>query len=316
MIAVLLRMAEKTHIPLPSAKQDDFAALLFRVANARDRAAFAMIFDHFAPRVKSFMMRKGASAEVAEDLVQETMIAVWSKAALYVPERGAASTWVFTIARNLRIDRLRRESSAYFTDLEDFDAPSDDVPGDEALNRQPGRQPGSQGLGANSARTARATDPFLRGRRTTEYDCRTIEPAPWHREVPHAPRLQAHAQAFGGGELTIVHHLDDATILSYAAGTLGEALSVAAACHISMCAECRTAVRKAEALGGEILDDLEATAVSDVRRAATLASLDDARAAKPAVVKSDMPAPLQRLLQRPGLRPIALAEKSARCFRL
>jgi len=97
--------------------------------------------------------------------------------------------------------------------------------------------------------------------------------------------------------LTIVHHLDDATILSYVAGTLGEALSVAAACHISMCAECRTAVRNAEALGGEIFDDLEATAVSDARRAAILASLDDTRAAKPVVVKSDMPAPLQRLLQ-------------------
>jgi len=135
MIAVLLRMAEKTHIPLPSAQQIDFAALLFRVARERDRAAFAEIFDHFAPRVKSFMMRKGASAELAEDLVQETMIAVWSKAALYVPERGAASTWVFTIARNLRIDRLRRESAAHFTDLEDFDAPSDDMPGDEAMNR-------------------------------------------------------------------------------------------------------------------------------------------------------------------------------------
>lgn len=135
MIAVLLRMAEKTHIPLPSAQQNDFAALLFRVARERDRAAFAEIFDHFAPRVKSFMMRKGASAELAEDLVQETMIAVWTKAALYVPERGAASTWVFTMARNLRIDRLRRESAAHFTDLEDFDAPSDDVPGDEAVNR-------------------------------------------------------------------------------------------------------------------------------------------------------------------------------------
>ena len=57
--------------------------------------------------------------------------------------------------------------------------------------------------------------------------------------------------------MTITHHLDDATILAYAAGTLGEALSVAAACHISMCPECRTAVRKAEALGGEILDDLQ-----------------------------------------------------------
>jgi len=95
--------------------------------------------------------------------------------------------------------------------------------------------------------------------------------------------------------LTIVHHLDEATILSYAAGTLGEALSVAAACHISMCSECRIAVRKAEALGGEILDDLDATAVSEGRRALTLASLDDAPAAKPVLVKSDMPAPLQRL---------------------
>lgn len=135
MIAVLLRMAEKTHIPLSTAKQDDFAALLFRVAESRDRAAFAIIFDHFAPRVKSFMMRKGATAELAEDLVQDAMIAVWTKASLYAAERGSASTWIFTIARNLRIDRLRRESSAHFTDLENFDAPSDETPGDEALNR-------------------------------------------------------------------------------------------------------------------------------------------------------------------------------------
>jgi putative transcriptional regulator len=97
--------------------------------------------------------------------------------------------------------------------------------------------------------------------------------------------------------LTIIHHLDDATILSYAAGTLGEALSVAAACHISMCAECRAAVREAEALGGEILDDLEAVTVSDTSRAATLASLDDRHAVRAVVMKGDMPAPLQRLLE-------------------
>ncbi len=128
-------MAEKKQSPAATSKQPGFADLLFRVSNGRDRAAFAEIFDYFAPRLKSFMMRKGASAELAEDLVQETMIAVWSKAALYSPERGAASTWVFTIARNLRIDRLRRESSAHFTDLEGFDAPSEDMAGEEALNR-------------------------------------------------------------------------------------------------------------------------------------------------------------------------------------
>ena len=96
--------------------------------------------------------------------------------------------------------------------------------------------------------------------------------------------------------MTFVHHLDDATILAYAAGTLGEALSVAAACHISMCPECRTAVRKAEALGGEILDDLQISAVSDVCRAATFASLYDMVAVKPVIIKGDMPSPLQRLL--------------------
>jgi RNA polymerase sigma-70 factor (ECF subfamily) len=128
-------MVEKKQVPATTSRQPEFADLFFRVGNARDRAAFAEIFDYFAPRIKSFMMRKGASAELAEDLVQETMIAVWSKAALYSPERGAASTWVFTIARNLRIDRLRRESSAHFTDLEGFDAPSNDMAGDEALNR-------------------------------------------------------------------------------------------------------------------------------------------------------------------------------------
>lgn len=162
------------------------------------------------------------------------MIAVWSKAALYVPERGAASTWVFTIARNLRIDRLRRESAAHFTDLEDFDAPSDDVPGDEAMNR-------SQEDG-HVARALAQIPPEQRELLILSYVDDVPQSMiaerlnlPWNREIPYAPGLPAPAQAFGGGELTIVHHLDEATLLSYAAGTLGEALSVAAACHISMC---------------------------------------------------------------------------------
>ncbi len=93
--------------------------------------------------------------------------------------------------------------------------------------------------------------------------------------------------------MTIVHHLDDATILAYAAGTLGEALSVVAATHIAMCPVCRTSVRKAEALGGEILDGLESAAVSDICRAATLASLDVA----PTSEKSVAQTPLQRILE-------------------
>jgi RNA polymerase sigma-70 factor, ECF subfamily len=113
----------------------DESDLLKRIAERRDREAFARLFDHYAPRVKSFMMRKGASAEQAEDLVQETMISVWSKAGMYVQERGSVTTWIFTIARNLRIDRLRREKTSLYTDIDDYDAESDDVAQDDALGR-------------------------------------------------------------------------------------------------------------------------------------------------------------------------------------
>lgn len=109
--------------------------LLQRIAVSRDRAAFAQLFDSYAPRVKSFMMRKGANPDQAEDLVQETMITVWSKAGLYASDRGGVSTWIFTIARNLRIDRLRREKSNMFTDLDDYDAESLDVAQDDAMGR-------------------------------------------------------------------------------------------------------------------------------------------------------------------------------------
>jgi RNA polymerase sigma-70 factor, ECF subfamily len=109
--------------------------LLRRIAEARDRLAFAQLFDAYAPRVKNFMMRKGANPDQAEDLVQETMIAVWNKAALYAPDRGGVSTWIFTIARNLRIDRLRREKSSMFTDLDNYDAESGDTAADDAIGR-------------------------------------------------------------------------------------------------------------------------------------------------------------------------------------
>jgi RNA polymerase sigma-70 factor, ECF subfamily len=109
--------------------------LLTRIAESRDRAAFAQLFDQYAPRVKSFMMRKGANSEQAEDLVQETMIAVWSKAGMYVSDRGSVTTWIFTIARNLRIDRLRREKTSLYTDIDDYDAESTEVQQDDALSR-------------------------------------------------------------------------------------------------------------------------------------------------------------------------------------
>lgn len=85
--------------------------LLQRVADSADAAAFQTLFVTYAPRVKAYMMRQGADAGTAEELAQETLLTVWRKAALYSSEKGSTTTWIFTIARNLRIDRLRREAA-------------------------------------------------------------------------------------------------------------------------------------------------------------------------------------------------------------
>ncbi|MBS0412093.1 MAG: sigma-70 family RNA polymerase sigma factor [Proteobacteria bacterium] len=84
------------------------AELIAAVSERADRDAFAELFEHFAPRVKSYMLRLGAAPEAAEELAQEALLTVWRKAASFDPSRAAASTWIFTIARNLHIDALRR----------------------------------------------------------------------------------------------------------------------------------------------------------------------------------------------------------------
>jgi RNA polymerase sigma-70 factor (ECF subfamily) len=94
---------------VPSA--DDLIGMIQAVARQQDRNAFAQLFGYFAPRVKSFLMRSGLADSVAEDVTQEVMIAVWRKACYFDPSKAGASTWVFTIARNQRIDRLRRARS-------------------------------------------------------------------------------------------------------------------------------------------------------------------------------------------------------------
>ena len=82
--------------------------LLIAVATSRDRNAYNALFEHFAPRVKSFLLGKGGSPEVAEEAVQEAMLNVWRRAGTFDPAKASASTWIFTIARNARIDLQRK----------------------------------------------------------------------------------------------------------------------------------------------------------------------------------------------------------------
>jgi RNA polymerase sigma-70 factor (ECF subfamily) len=113
--------------------RDVMEDLLRRVAERTDPAAFRELYEAYGPRIKAYMMRKGADAGTAEDLAQETLLTVWRKAALYAGDKGSITTWVFTIARNLRIDRLRREVP--WQELPEWRVaePSEEAAPDEAL---------------------------------------------------------------------------------------------------------------------------------------------------------------------------------------
>lgn len=86
-----------------------FAADVRAVAESRDLEAFRRLFRHFAPRVKAYLRRLGAGDEAAEDLMQEVLLTIWRRAHQFDPTKATLSTWVFTIARNKRIDALRRD---------------------------------------------------------------------------------------------------------------------------------------------------------------------------------------------------------------
>lgn len=96
----------------PASEGARLAGLIAAISSRQDRQAFQDLFAHFAPRIRNMLRRSGCTVEASEDLAQEAMLTVWRKAHMFDPVRAAASTWIFTIARNLRIDIARREKRA------------------------------------------------------------------------------------------------------------------------------------------------------------------------------------------------------------
>jgi len=126
-------------------EQHDFSALMACVGLHQDKSAFAELFRHFAPRVKSYMLKLGSTDEMAEELAQQTLLRVWRKAQLFDPEKAAASTWIFRIARNIRVDTLRKQKH-FFDDEYDLTSIEDEQDNAEVtINRE-----------QNSRRIARA----------------------------------------------------------------------------------------------------------------------------------------------------------------
>ena len=119
----------------PRPKASEFAACISRIATDRDQSAFEFLFRYFAPRIKSYCLKLGADASAAEEITQEAMVSIWRNAGQFDPSKAAPSTWVFTIARNLVIDRFRKSKRPQF----DFNDPAlvpDDQPPPDRLIEQ------------------------------------------------------------------------------------------------------------------------------------------------------------------------------------
>ncbi len=90
-------------------KRQEWVSHIHRIRETQDQAAFAELFQHFAPRIKAFLIKSGSDVTLAEECAQEVMATLWHKAHLFDPTRATVATWVFTIARNKRIDVLRKQ---------------------------------------------------------------------------------------------------------------------------------------------------------------------------------------------------------------
>lgn len=111
-----------------------WALLVAQVAERRDREAFATLFEHYAPRLSAYMQRLGADPALAEEIAQDALLALWRKADQFDPEKSSVGTWLYRIARNRRIDLLRRARGVR-TSLDEAAEPVDDAPRpDEALD--------------------------------------------------------------------------------------------------------------------------------------------------------------------------------------
>jgi RNA polymerase sigma-70 factor, ECF subfamily len=114
---------------------DEWSGRIEAIAARQDRAAFAELFAFFAPRVKAYLKRTGTSEAQAEELAQETLLSVWRKAQLYDAGSASAATWIFTIARNLRIDGVRRDRRGGAVRVDEVEAEfeADDAPAADSL---------------------------------------------------------------------------------------------------------------------------------------------------------------------------------------
>ncbi len=113
--------------------KNPFIDALAKIAEKQDIDSFKKIFDYFSPRLKSFLMKSGAEEAIAEEIIQETMTIIWTKADYYDPKVASPSTWIYTIARNKKIDILRKSRKAILEDIDTAVLPPVESKADENI---------------------------------------------------------------------------------------------------------------------------------------------------------------------------------------
>jgi putative transcriptional regulator len=269
---------------------------LQQVQKSQDSKAFAELFDYFAPRVKSFLIRSGASNSMAEDCAQEVMATVWLKAHLFDPSRASVSTWIFTIARNKNIDALRKQRR----------------PEPEDLTWGPESEP-------------EAAD-ILTLQQETEQLRLAMSALP---DAQQALLQKAYFGDLSHREIAIETGLPLGTIKSrlrlaldklrqnmrYSAGALPEAFNLIVATHLEMCDKCRAAAQAFDSVGGVLLDETAKVSMSKDALPKTLALISKVPKRKDSEQKTEIPNPLAAYvgssLDNIKWRPIGMGVRQA-----
>jgi RNA polymerase sigma-70 factor (ECF subfamily) len=97
-------------LKVESVYRDEQSRWIVAIAKSRDKRAFKKLFNYFAPRIKGFCQNNGSTADRADEVVQEAFVNIWRKANLFDPKKASAGAWIFAIARNSRIDLIRKEN--------------------------------------------------------------------------------------------------------------------------------------------------------------------------------------------------------------
>ena len=114
--------------------------LIKKVSDQRDERAFSQIFDFIAPKINGYFVKNSLNIEQAEELTQEVLSTIWTKANLFDPKKSKFITWSFTIARNKKIDfyRKNKKTEVNEEDIRDFlyeNNKSDDYEVESTINK-------------------------------------------------------------------------------------------------------------------------------------------------------------------------------------